>query len=109
MRVQLVTRHCDVPAAILTRAQEQLPRLTRFDDRLSSGEVIFDEERHLKRAEGVLSLDGSAPVVARGEGPEFRAALDQMLERLSRILRRRRTQELDHKGPKLSEVVESAI
>ncbi len=109
MRVQIVTRHCDVPAAILTRAQEQLPRLSRFDQRLSAGEVVFEEERYLKRAEGVLTLDGGEPVVARGEGLEFRGALDQMLERLSRILRRRRTQALDHHGPKLSDVVESGI
>ncbi len=105
MRVQIVARRCQIPPAIRSRTEEQVPKLARFDQRLSSGEIVFEEERHLKRVEGVLSVDGEEPVVARGEGDEFRPALDKMLERLSRILRRRRDQTLEHQGPKLSEVV----
>jgi ribosomal subunit interface protein len=108
MRVQIVARQCEVPPVVRDRTQEQIPRLARFDQRLSSGEVIFEEQRHLKKVEGVLSVDGQEPVVARGEGTEFRPALDQMLERLQRILRRRRDQSVSHKGPKPAELVEAS-
>ncbi len=106
MRVQIVAKASDVSAPVRERAEEQLRKLQRFEPRLSSAEVIFDEERHEKRAEGVLSVDGAKPVVAQGEGDDYRAALDQMIERLSKILRRRRSQITDHQAPKLSEVVE---
>jgi len=105
MRVQTVTRNCEIPQAVRDRAEEQVKRLTRFEPRLASAEVIFEEERHLKLAEGVLSVDREEPIVAQGEGGEYRAAVDQMVERLSKILRRRRSQTTDHKGPSLSEVV----
>ncbi len=105
MRVQIAARNCEVPTAVRARTDEQLPRLARFDDRLSGAEVVFEEERHLKKVEGVLSVDGGETVVARGQGTEFRAALDQMVDRLSRILRRRRSRAVkNHKGPRLSEV-----
>jgi ribosomal subunit interface protein len=109
MRIQIVARHCEVPASIRERAHEQLPKLVKYDPRLSSAEVIFQEERHVKRVEGVLTVDGGGPVVARSEGGEFRGALDGMLSRLARILRRRRSQVMDHQAPKLSEVVQSEI
>jgi len=109
MRVQIVTRNCDVSAPVLARTEEQIERLKKFDPRLASAEVVFLEERHLKRVEAVLSLDGDEPAVAHGEGNEFRPALDQLVERLSKILRRRRDRMRDHQGPKLSEVVDGGV
>ncbi|MEX0980215.1 MAG: HPF/RaiA family ribosome-associated protein, partial [Gemmatimonadota bacterium] len=87
------------------RAKEKMEKLSRYDPRLSAAEVIFDCESHTKRAEAILSVDGGDPVVARGEGSEFRESLDQLIDRLSKIVRRRRSQIKDHQGPKLSDVV----
>ncbi len=105
MRVQFVARHCEIPPSIRARAEEQVRDLQRFDPRLSSASLVFDAERHLKKVEGVLVLDGTEPAVAQGEGDEFRPALEQVVDRLGRILRRRRDQATNHRGPKLSEVV----
>jgi ribosomal subunit interface protein len=105
MRVQIAARHCDIPDTVRTRTEEQLEKLSRYEPRLSGAEVVFEIEKHLKKADAVLSVDRGEPVVAGGEGPEFRAALDQMVNRLSRILRRRRDQLRDHQGPSLSESV----
>jgi len=106
MRVQIVARRCEIPSSLRARAEEQVQKLSRFDPRVSSAEVVFEEERHLKKAEGILAVDRATPVVAQGQGTEFGAALDQMVERLSRILRRRRDQVVDHQAPKLSEVTD---
>ncbi len=103
MRVQIAARHCEVPDSIRQRAEEQAQRLTRYEPRLSGVEVVFEIEKHVKRVEGRLTIDGQAPAVATGDGPEFRGALDQMLDRAGRMLRRRRDQARDHQGPKLSE------
>lgn len=104
MRVQVVTRHCEVPLPVRARAEERAGRLVKYDSRLTAAELIFEEERHVKRVDGILALDGRDPIVARGEGDEFVQALDRALERLARILRRGRAQMRDHQAPKLSDL-----
>jgi ribosomal subunit interface protein len=103
MRVQIAARRCDVPESIRSRADEQAARLTRYEPRLSGVEIVFEIEKHVKRVEGIMTIDGTNPLVARGEGSEFRAALDQMLDRAARMLRRQREQARDHQASKLSE------
>jgi ribosomal subunit interface protein len=104
MRVQVVTRHCDVPAQVRIRAEERAGRLLRYDARLTAAELIFDEERHVKRVDGILAIEGREPIVAHGEADEFAKALDQAIGRLARILRRGRAQVKDHQAPKLSDL-----
>ncbi|TVP59133.1 MAG: hypothetical protein EA351_02040 [Gemmatimonadales bacterium] len=106
MRVQTVARKCDVPAPVLTRATEQLQKLSRFDPSLQSAEIIFEAEGHRKSVEAILTREGATPAVARGQDTEFRPALDQMLERMRRILTRGRSQVTDHRGPRIAELVD---
>ncbi|MFQ5536914.1 MAG: ribosome hibernation-promoting factor, HPF/YfiA family [Gemmatimonadota bacterium] len=103
MRIQIVARHCDIPEAVRTRTEEQIPRLSRFDPRLSSAEVIFTEEKRERRVEVILSVNGGPPVVARASGDDFRSALDRVWDRAAKILRRSRDQLKDHKAPKPAE------
>lgn len=103
MRVQITARHCDVPDPVRDRAETRVRSLQRYDPRVSSAEIVFEVEKHLKKAEGILSVDRDEPVIAHGEGNEFRVALDQMVDRLGRMLRRRRSQRTDHQAPRLSE------
>ena len=98
MRVQIATRRCDVPEPVRDRTDEQVRQLTKYHPRLAGAEVVFEEERHLKKVEGILSVDGASPVVATGQGEDFGRALDQMLDRLGRMLRRRRDQRTDHQA-----------
>ncbi len=104
MRVQTVARHCDVPEVDLARANDRFQRLVRFDPKLASAEVVFAEEKHRKRVEGILSLDGEEPAVARAEEATFRAAVDTVADRLEKILRRRRSHLRDHKAPRAAEM-----
>lgn len=103
MRVQITARHCDLPETLRTRTEALVQKLRRYDARVSAADIVFEEERHARKAEAVLSVDGDGPVVARGGGDDFSAALDQMLDRLSKILRRRRSQIRDHQARPLAE------
>ncbi len=105
MRVQIAARHCEIPDKVRGRTEERIGRLIRYEPRLSAAEIVFDTMKHTKRVEAVLSIDRDEPVVASGEGTEFKAALDQMVDRLSRILRRRRSQVRDHQGRRPTEEV----
>lgn len=99
MRIQIAARRCEVPTPVRDRTEEQLGKLSRYEPRLSGAEVVFETEKHLKKVEAVLKVDREEPVVAGGEGAEFRAAVDQMVDRLSRMLRRRRSQKKDYHRP----------
>ncbi|GMR13300.1 MAG: hypothetical protein BMS9Abin29_1505 [Gemmatimonadota bacterium] len=105
MRVQISSRHTDIPGAIMDRTRYQIEKLTRYDPDLRSAEVIFDSHRRTKSVEAVLHIDGREPKVAKGEGDTFQGALDQLVDRLGRMLRRGRAQRRDHQGPTLSETV----
>jgi ribosomal subunit interface protein len=104
MRIQTVARHCEVPPPVRDRATEQVERLGRFDPKLQSAEIIFEEEKHRKSVEGIVTREGAPPAVAQGEDSDFRAALDKMLDKLQKILRRDRSQARDHRSPRLTEV-----
>lgn len=96
MKVKTVARHCEVPEYVVERANRKIGKLVRFEPRLTSAEVVFRTERHVHRVEAFLSLNGQEPVVARGEARDFPTALDQVADRLSKILRRGRTQQVEH-------------
>ncbi len=104
MRVTTTARHCNIPDSLRQHAIELMTKMMRFDARASHGEVIFETEKHVRRVEGILSVDGSPPVIAKGEAQEFRPALDQMIDRLSRRLRKQRAQRTDHQALPLGEV-----
>jgi len=99
MRVNIVARHCEVPDTIRDRTEEQLGKLSKYEPRLAGAEVVFDVEKHLKKVDAILKVDREEPVLASGEGFEFREAVDQMVDRLSKILRRRRKQMKDYHRP----------
>ena len=73
-----------------------MERLARYDPRVGAAEVVFEEEKRIKKVEVVLSVDRTEPVVARGEGEEFRTALDKVVDRLTRMLKRQRGQAKSH-------------
>ncbi len=107
MRVQTVTRHCDVPGPVLERTEARFMRMTRFDPALASAEVVFAEEKHRKRVEGILSLHGEEPAVAKAEEDTFHAAVEAVADRLEKILRRRRSHQRDHQAPRAAEIAGS--
>lgn len=103
MRVQVAARHCEIPDSVRTRTEEQLARLAKYDRRIASADVVYEEVKRIRSVEVILSVHGDEPVVARGEGEEFRTALDKVVDRLRRILTRQRSQVKDHQGPRVAE------
>ena len=106
MRVQITERRCDVPGDVLRRTENQIQSLTKFEQRATAADVVFTEERHSRRVEVIIHVDGSEPVVAHGDGTEFRTALDQAVDRLGRKLRRQRKRRRDHQAPPLADGID---
>ncbi len=105
MEIRITSRHTDLSDALRERTEEVLNKLTKYEPRVSVAEVVFDEGKRSKTVEGIIHVDRGDTVVASGEADEFRPALHQMIERLSRQLRRRHEQKRDHQAQKLSEAL----
>lgn len=103
--MQITARHCEVPQDVLDRTEEQVTSLSKYSPRASAVDVVYLEEKLTKVAEVIVHIDGGEPVVARGEGLEFRTALDQVVDRASRRLRKQRERRTNHKAPPLGEGV----
>lgn len=98
MRVQITARHVEVPEDVRSRAEELIQKLERFDPELLSADLVFEEVRHLRKVEAVLSIANADRMVATGESDEWLTALDELSERLGRMLRKRRDRLRNHHG-----------
>ena len=107
MRIQITGRHCEVPRAVLDRTESQVQALVKYEARAAAADVVYTDEKHERRIEVLIHIDGGEPVVAHGEGVNFRSALDQVVERLRRMLRKRRERQRDHQAPPLSQALEA--
>ncbi len=101
MRVLITERHCDVPSEVVDRTEAHVASLAKYSPRATAADVVYGEEGLTKRVEVIVHIDGSEAVIAHGEGAEFRAALDQVVDRLRRMLRRQRERHRDHQAPPL--------
>ena len=98
MRVQITARHCDLSDTVRARAEELSDKLTKFDPRVAGAEWIFQEEKRNKKVEAILSLDRVDRIHASAEGQEWMGTLDKLFDRLSRQVRRNRSQAVDHQA-----------
>ena len=105
LRVQITARHCDVPSDVIQLTEEHVGALSKYSPKASAADVVYTEERLTKVVEVIMHIDGGDPVVARGEAAEFRTALDQVVDRVSRRLRKQRERRTNHKAPPLGEGV----
>lgn len=105
MRITITERHCTIPARVANRTETVVGGLTKYEERATAAEVVFSDEKHTKKAELIVHIDGAPHVVARGEGRDFRSAMDQAAVRAKRMLRDQREQRRDHQAPPLSERV----
>lgn len=106
MRVQITGRHCEVPDRLLARTEEQVQALAKYESRASAADVVFVDEKHARRIELIIHIDGAEAVVGHGEGGDFRSALDQVVERVGRMLRKQSDRRRDHQAPPLSERID---
>lgn len=105
MRITITERHCQVPNRIRDRTESLVEGLGKFEERATAAEVVYSDEKHTKKIEIIVHIDGAPHVVARGDGDDFRSALDGAVNRVKRMLRKQRDQRRDHQAPPLSETM----
>lgn len=98
VEVSVTARSCELPAALIRQATRQVARLSRYHPRAVSAEVIFSEKKREKEVEVVVNVHKTPTIVAKGEARDFRSALDEVVERVARMLRKQRERARDHRA-----------
>ncbi len=105
MEVTITARHCAVSDSLRERAATRLESLPRYEPRLLSVLVSFENDHGAHRVEVRAHPGSGHQMVATGSSEdEFQAALDTAIDRLTRQLKRRRSRRRDHKAPRPAEL-----
>lgn len=105
MRISITERRCSVPKRVLERTESLVGGLSKYEEQAAAADVVFSDEKHTKKVEIIVHIDGAPQVVARAEGDDFRPALDRTVDRAKRMLRDQRERRRNHQAPPLSEVI----
>lgn len=99
MDLTIVARHCSIPDSLHDHALRQITRLEKLAPRAPAVTVMFESDHHVRKAEARVTAVGGPPLLAHGEGPTFRAALDRCLDKVERRLRRHRDRRRRRRSP----------
>ena len=84
METTITVRHCEIPETLRTHAAAVAARVAGIASRPMEATVVFDMDGEACVAELRLHVAQGELLVARGEGPDHRTALDRAEERLKR-------------------------
>ena len=91
MPTRITAHGCEVNAALRERAEELSRRWPRFDPAVMDVSLIFRLQGRSHTVEAIVSRRRRQAMVANGEGPDFRVALDDLDTHVKRRLKRDRT------------------
>ncbi|MFQ5746686.1 MAG: ribosome hibernation-promoting factor, HPF/YfiA family [Gemmatimonadota bacterium] len=89
MEIIITGRRFDVPEDLARHVHGQFGRLDRFAGHVSRAQVILTEEKNRCEAEAHLSIDRRGGVHSRAEAPDFRTAVDRLVEKLAVQLKKK--------------------
>lgn len=97
MATRITAHGCEVNLRWRNRASKLADGWPRFDPAVMDVSFVFRLEGRSHTVEAIVSRRRLQAVVARGEGPDFRVALDQLDEHVKRILKRDRSRRKDYR------------
>ena len=97
MQIDISGTNVEVTQALRAYVTEKLERVERHFDNLISIHVVLRLEKIQHSAEGLLSVGGRTnPIHAEGSNEDMYAAIDTMMDKLDRQVRRHKAKVTDH-------------
>ena len=97
MQVTVTGHHVDVTPPLRSYAADKLQRLERHFDRVISVNVILNVEKHEQRAEATVQA-GRRTLFATETASDMYAAIDGLVDKLDRQVRRHKDRITDHRA-----------
>jgi putative sigma-54 modulation protein len=99
MQITVSGRHMGVSDSLKKYCLEKSERLIRFFDRIQSIEVILEGHNGQHFAGMIVHSEGTQPFVAREQHEDAYAAVDLMLDKVERQIRRHKERLRNRKHP----------
>lgn len=99
MQIIVAARHFELSDNLKQHVRDKFGDIDRYDDRIRKVEVTLTEEKNRRDVDVLVSVDRAGRIHAEAEDGDFRTAIDTARDRLTRQIKRQRSQQRDHRGP----------
>ncbi|WP_447979921.1 ribosome hibernation-promoting factor, HPF/YfiA family [Candidatus Nitrospira bockiana] len=96
MQVMITGRHIEVTSALRRYVETRLKRLERYGVKMGGVQVILNVEKYRHTAEVIAPVNG-AVIQGKTSTTEMYASIDQLFDKVSRQLVKRKEKRTDHK------------
>ena len=95
MQIDLTGHHVEVTPALRGYVNEKMQKISRHFDHVISAHVVMTVEKHQNAAEATLLAAGKS-LFATATDPDMYAAIDSLVDKLDRQVRRYKERLHDH-------------
>ena len=95
MHVDLTGHHVTITDSLRTYVDEKMQRIERHFDQITDAHMVLTVEKLNKKAEATLKLRGTS-VFAEVEAGDMYAAIDQLIDKLDRQVRKFKEKSTNH-------------
>lgn len=99
LSIEFKGRHDHISARMQQHAQKKLEKLQRYNDRIARIEVVADHAHEDPEVELIVHMRRGKPLVAKDSGSTFSAAIDGLVEKMEKQLKKKKEKQKDHKVP----------
>jgi putative sigma-54 modulation protein len=97
LHIDVTARHGHVSDGMREYAVKKAEKLTRFHDRLTRIQIITDDPKGEREVEMIVHVDAGGTMVAKERAGAFHEAVDLLVEKLERQLKKDKEKLKDHK------------
>ena len=106
MQVKVTGRHFDASNELQASIEAQVVALAKYNDRITGAHVILDKQpNEIRSAHADLSVAGHGVLSASSEAETMGKAVDDLFEKLTRIVKKENERSKDHRAPPTDTVV----
>ncbi len=98
VEVEVKARHGQVSERMQEHAIKKVARLARYNDQVTRIEVLADHPHESPEVELLVHMRSGAPMVAKDRADSFATAVDQVAEKMERLLKKHKEKLKEHKG-----------
>ena len=98
MQIQLSGHHVDITPALRQFVSDKLERVERHFEQVGTVHVILSVEKMRHKAEATIHLNRGT-VFADAEADDMYAAIDALVDKLDRQVKKQKEKNKDHRGP----------
>ncbi len=96
--IEVTGRHQQLPDDARDYATDKASKLLRFHNRISRIQIVMDRRKDDSEVEIIVHVDNGHTFVAKETGSGFKSALDPLVAKMGRQLKKDNERRKNHKG-----------